>query len=236
MICIGLRRAYDEHIVNVIQALKGKGTNMEIEMKYGIGDKETAANIWDDEYLLSIEESDTREKVLMRASYFDTEDFVLSKNDIALRVRMEGTRIVATLKWKGKNEGGLHIREEINVPVNDEAFFSVPDPQIFKESEIGQEVIALIGFKKLHSIMETNFLRSRFRIDNGSGIMEVSLDNGEIITTKGVAPICEIEIELFSGEQEALESVTKTIAEKYGLLPESKSKYARGLALLGFER
>ncbi|QIB68487.1 CYTH domain-containing protein [Aminipila butyrica] len=209
---------------------------MEIEMKYGIGDEETAANIWDDEYLSSIEEPDTRENVGMRAVYFDTEDFVLSKNDIALRVRMEGSRIVATLKWGGKNEGGLHIRGEINVPVNDEAYFSVPDPQIFKESEIGQEVIALIGFKKLHEIMETNFVRSRFRIDSGEGIMEVSLDKGEIITAKGNAPIREIEIELFSGEQEALEAVTATIAEKYSLQPETRSKYARGLSLLGFQR
>ncbi|MBE6033120.1 CYTH domain-containing protein [Aminipila sp.] len=209
---------------------------MEIEMKYGIEDKETAASIWDDEYLLSIEESDTREKILMKAAYFDTEDFILSKNDIALRVRKEGARTVATLKWKGKNEGGLHIREEINVPVDDENYFLLPDPQIFKESEIGQEVIALLGFKKLHSIMETNFVRNRFRIDNGSGIMEVSLDDGEIVTPKGTAPICELEVELFSGEQEALEDVTKTIAEKYGLEPETKSKYARGLAILGFDR
>lgn len=208
---------------------------MEIEMKYGIKDKDTAASIWNDEYLLSIEEADTREKVLMKAAYFDTEDFVLSKNDIALRVRMEGTRFVATLKWKGKNEGGLHIREEINVPVDDESYFIMPDPQIFKESEIGQEVIALIGFKKLYSIMETNFLRSRFRIDNGDGIMEVSLDNGNIITKNGTVPICEIEIELFSGEQGALENVTKIVADKYELEPEVKSKYARGLELLEFK-
>lgn len=209
---------------------------MEIEMKFGIRDKELAANIWDDEYLLGMEEPDTREKILMKAVYFDTEDFVLSKNDIALRVRMEGSRIVAALKWKGKNEGGLHIREEINVPVDDESYFIMPDPQIFKESEIGQEVIALIGFKKLHNIMETNFVRSRFRVDTGNGIMEVSLDNGDIITDKGKAPICELEIELFTGEQEALEDVTKIVAEKYSLEPENKSKYARGLELLGFIR
>jgi len=206
---------------------------MEIEMKYGIGDKETAEYIWDDEYLLSIEEADTREKVMMKAAYFDTEDLILSRNDIALRVRMEGARIVATLKWSGKNEGGLHTREEINVPVTDEACFIAPDPQLFKESEIGQEVIALIGFKKLHSILETNFLRSRFRIDSGDGIMEVSIDRGEIVTDKGTEPICELEIELFSGEQNALELVTHKVAEKYGLQPETRSKYARGLALLG---
>ena len=208
---------------------------MEIEMKYGIVDEKTAADIWDDEYLLSMEEADTREKVQMRASYFDTDDYVLSENDIALRVRKEGSKTVATLKWRGKNEGGLHIREEINVPMP-EGSSAAPDPMIFKESEIGQEVITLIGFNKLHCIMETNFVRSRFRIDSGEGIMEVSLDKGEIVTAAGKAPINEIEIELFTGEQEALEKVTQTLVEKYDLQPEVKSKYKRGLDLIGFKR
>ena len=41
---------------------------MEIEMKYGIGDKEIAKSIWEDEYLLSMEEKDSRERVYMKAS------------------------------------------------------------------------------------------------------------------------------------------------------------------------
>ncbi len=208
---------------------------MEIEMKYGIGDKETAESIWGDEYLSSMEEPESREKVLMKAAYFDTDDYILSKNDIAMRVRMEGNRIVATLKWGGKSEGGLHIRGEINVPVNDQACFINPDPQIFSESEVGQELLSLIGFKSVHSIIETNFIRSRFRVDDGNGIMEISIDQGEIITAEGTAPISELEIELFSGEQESLEEITKKIAGKYGLEAESKSKYARGLELLGLK-
>ena len=52
---------------------------MEIEMKYGIEDKEIAKSIWEDEYLASIEEKDSREKVYMKASYFDTDDYILSK-------------------------------------------------------------------------------------------------------------------------------------------------------------
>lgn len=46
-------------------------------MKYRIKDKETAKNIWEDEYLLSIEEKGSREKVYMKAAYFDTDDFIL---------------------------------------------------------------------------------------------------------------------------------------------------------------
>ena len=112
----------------------------------------------------------------------------------------------------------------------------MPDLHVFKESEIGQEIIGLVGFKTLSGVMETNFLRSCFKVDNGKGIMDVAIDRGEIITGEGNAPICELEVELFSGEEEALKEVTQTVVEKYNLQPEDRSKYARGLALLGVER
>ena len=205
---------------------------MEIEMKYGIEDKEIAKSIWEDEYLLSIEEKDSREKVYMKASYFDTDDYILSKNDIAFRVRMEGSRIVASLKWNGASVDGLHTREEINVPVKDEACFIIPNPDIFKESDIGRELISLIQGKPLHSLLETKFLRSRLRVDTGKSICEVAIDEGEIVTDFGSLPICELEIELFSGEQDDVLRMGEVLAEKYHLYAEDRSKYARGLKLL----
>ena len=205
---------------------------MEIEMKYGIGDKEIAKSIWEDEYLLSMEEKDSRERVYMKASYFDTDDYILSKNDIAFRVRMEGARIVASLKCNGSSVEGLHTREEINVPVKDEACFIKPDPEIFKESDIGRGMIALVQGKPLHSLLETRFLRSRMRIDTGKSICEVAIDDGEIVTDFGSLPICEMEIELFSGDQDDVLRIGKALAEKYQLTAEDRSKYARGLELL----
>lgn len=205
---------------------------MELEMKYGIADKDVAESIWTDEYLMTIEEENTREKVFMKAAYFDTEDLILSKNDITFRVRMENDRIIATLKWSGKSEGAMHQREEINVPIVDEACFISPQPSIFKESQIGLEVIDLIGNKELESIIETKFLRSRFRVDTGNTIIEVSIDKGEIITEKGIEPILEMELEMFSGNREDLIKMGEEISQKYGLNPEEKSKYARGKNML----
>jgi inorganic triphosphatase YgiF len=205
---------------------------MELEMKYGIADKDVAESIWTDEYLMTIEEENTREKVFMKAAYFDTDEFILSKNDITFRVRMENDRISATIKWSGKSEGAMHQREEINVPIVDEACFISPQPSIFKESQIGLEVIDLIGNKGLESIIETKFLRSRFRVDTGNTIIEVSIDKGEIITEKGIEPILEMELEMFSGNREDLIKMGEEISQKYGLNPEEKSKYARGKNML----
>jgi len=205
---------------------------MEIEMKFSIKDKAMAEAIWDDAYLKEIEDHDSRETVFMKSAYFDTEDNILSKKDIAFRVRMEGNRVVASLKWNGSSEDGLHIREEINVPVDDMACFIQPSPGIFKESEPGRAMMELIGDKSLQSMLEIHFLRRRLRVDTGKSIIELAIDTGDIITSNGSQPICELEIELFSGDKEDVISIGKALAERYGLTPLNQSKYARGLKLI----
>jgi triphosphatase len=206
---------------------------LEFELKYKIHDKKLLTVIPSDEYLLSVEEKDTREQVFMKAAYFDTEDFVLSSNDIAFRVRMDGARIVASLKWNDSGDNGLYTREEINVPVDDPACCLMPDPGLFRESEMGKDLAEMFSGKPLVSILETKFLRNRFRVDTGEAICEISLDDGDIITDFGKLRITEMEIELFSGGKEGLMKLGKTLAEKYELTPELESKYARGLKLLG---
>jgi len=204
---------------------------VEIELKYTIPDKNIVEIIWQDPYLSEMEEADTREKLSLKAVYFDTEDRVLAGSDIAFRVRMEGSRSIASLKWNGKNEGALHTREEINVPIDGEACLIMPDPAIFKESEIGVQMINLIRGKQLISVMEMIFLRRRVRVDTGSSIIEISIDTGDIVTDSDSMPIFELELELFSGSQEDLMELGKKLAERYSLIPEERSKYARGLML-----
>ena len=205
---------------------------MEIEVKYLVPDKETADRLWEDKYLASMEEEGSRETLYMKSAYFDTEDGDLSKHDIALRVRIEGEYAVATLKWSGRTEGATHIRGEVNVPIDGNECLISPDINLFKESEIGRDVIEIVGDKPLYSNVEVGVLRRRFRIDTGKSIIEVSIDNGEVITRCGNAPISEIEFELFSGDRDELETLSETMRNTYGLEPEEKSKYARGLELI----
>ena len=202
---------------------------MEIEMKYGIKDKDSAEAIWEDDFLNEMGDVDARETVFMKAAYFDTKVHILSKNDIAFRVRMEGNRIVASLKWNGSGEEGLHIRKEINVPVDDPACFIQPSPDLFKESDTGRMLMNLIGDQLIYSMLEIHILRRRLRLDTGDSIVEVAVDTGEIITDFGNLPICELEIELFSGEKEDVKAIGTKLAEKYNLVPLNVSKYARGL-------
>ncbi|MBR6444371.1 MAG: CYTH domain-containing protein [Firmicutes bacterium] len=177
---------------------------MEVELKYAIADNETANSIWKDPYLKEIEEPDTRETVSMKGVYFDTEDHDFMKNDIALRVRKEGSRLVAALKWNDASEGVFHRREEMNVAVTDEAQLEKPNLVVFEDSDIGKELIKLAGGKKLIKLMVVDVVRRRFRVEENNTLMEISIDKGEIITENGNEPILEVEIELFSGDDSAL--------------------------------
>ncbi|MCL1809716.1 MAG: CYTH domain-containing protein [Clostridiales bacterium] len=206
---------------------------IEIELKFAIPDKETVEEIWQDPHLAEIEEAGSREKLPFKAAYFDTDDGILAANDIAFRVRLEGMRLVAALKWAGKSEGALHTREEINVPIDGEACLIMPDPAIFKESGVGRQMMDLVEGRQLSSIMEVGFLRRRMRVDTGESLIEVSIDTGEIAADAGTLPICEIELELFSGSQDGLVKLGAMLAKRYSLVPECRSKYARGLLLAG---
>ena len=207
---------------------------MEVELKYKIENKEQIDKIIKDSFLNGIGESGGYENVNMRAAYFDTEDHMLIRNNIAFRVRKEGSKTVASLKWNDTDEGikGLYVRNEINVPVDDENAFFSPNPAIFRESNEGKDLLDVIDGKPLNHIFELQINRKRLRVDYENSIIEISIDEGKIFTDEKATEIRELEIELFSGNKKALLDLSKIISEKHGLKPELKTKYARGIDLL----
>ena len=201
---------------------------MEIELKYSIPTMEIADEIWRDKIFFHLEEEGSREELCFDAKYFDTPDWALSKEEMAYRVRKEGSSWVASMKWKGHTEGALHVREEINVHVDDDS----ANPAVFHESKIGDHLQEVIGDKPLECILQTRYHRKRFRIATGDGLYELSLDDGWIITPYGQDRILEVELELFSGSTEELEKLGTSMCEKYGLQKEERSKYARGIEII----
>lgn len=205
---------------------------MEIELKYTIEDAEAVKKIFADPYIEMIKDKQTEEDIDMHAVYFDTEDKRLYREGIAFRVRKEGEMLQATLKWNGSSEGGMHKREEINVPVDDEAKLHTPDVDIFEQSEMCEVMKKIVGGRTLVPMMDVNFIRHQVRIDTGKSISELSIDKGEVKCGGKSAPILELEIELFSGDEEDMKSLGAELAEKFGLKAENTSKFKRGLDLM----
>lgn len=210
---------------------------MEIELKYKIESLEQYKNIMSDSWILSLAENNTPEAVRMKAAYFDTDDRTLIRHNIAFRIRTEGDRTVATLKWRDDDEGirGLYIRSEINIPVSDKTCYFNPNPSIFMESAEGKDLLDLLEDKKLVNVFDVIFTRKRIRVDYEQSILEIAFDHGVIVAGTESAPLCELEIELYSGVKEDLLAVGKKIEDKYGLIPELKTKFARGVELLDKE-
>ena len=201
---------------------------MEIELKYRIPDEQTAERIWENELFRDLEEDGSREEVNLIAKYYDTSDQDLVNNRIAYRVRKEGDHYIATLKWQGRCEDGVHFREELAVPVRDDS----PDIDVFMESDIGDELDEIVSKKELLLLLETDIHRRRYRIDTGTAILEISVDKGEVVTENGSEAIREVEIELFTGETEELVRIGEKLRTEYGLETEEISKYAKGIAII----
>lgn len=205
---------------------------MEIELKYLLRDDLAKDRILNDKHLLEIKNPACDETVQMRAIYLDTEEGDLRGLQIALRARFENERVVVTLKWKGSAQDGLHVRGELNVPAWSE-YLDNPTVDIFKGSEIYDELLAAVSDKKLIPVMEMDYVRKAIQVDTGKSISVVSLDEGTIHTSKGDAEILEVEVELYSGDQEDMVALGGELAAKYNLQTSDKSKYQRGLELLG---
>ncbi len=205
---------------------------MEIELKYLIPDKETIDKMWQEAVFKDYGTVDSVSQIEMDAIYYDTEDRVLGGADTAFRVRKEGQRYVATLKWGGHQHEGLHEREELNIQLQNDPAVVLPSLDIFAENEKGRQLATLVGDKPLKALIETRFTRQIMRIDTGATICEVALDNGSIITPVGDLDICELEIELFTGDVSDIEKIGADLEKRFGLETGVESKFGRGIRLI----
>ena len=205
---------------------------MEIEMKYLVRDRAQADEILNDEIVKSVEDEGSFETIDMYAVYYDTPDRKLTEAGIAVRVRREGEFYVATMKDKGNSIEGMHKRKEINVRLSDEKMIREPDVTIFSESDVYEQLLGIAGKGKLVPVLSMIFERRQVRVDTGDAISMLSFDDGEIKAGSKTLPIMEMEIELYSGDVDALKEYGTKIAEKFGLTAEDRSKFARGYALI----
>ena len=207
---------------------------MEIEVKYEIPSEEEVEKILSDEEIAALAGTEEAETVPLRAIYYDTEGGDLRNKDITLRVRSEGATAFATAKWAGSVQGAVHKREEVNIPVAIEDASYAPDAALFESTPIGADISRITEESPLVPVVIMQFDRTRRRLTFEGNIIELALDRGKIITPRGCCPILEMELEHYAGPDPlAVLELGEVLAEKHGMMLQPKSKYARGLALLG---
>lgn len=156
--------------------------------------------------------------------YFDTPDLALNKAACALRIRKTGDGFVQTLKTKGIAIGGLHQRGEWEVPVAGEKLNWAAFPEhVQVEHELQ---------KKIEPVFTTNFQRYLWNARHGQSEIELVLDEGHIACGPRQISLCEIELELKSGDAADLFDFARALCARYVLVPCDISKAERGYRLL----
>ena len=165
-----------------------------------------------------------RQQVLTR--YFDTPDWALSAQGIALRVRRVGRRWLQTLKTEGVRQGGLSQRAEYEMAITG----GTPDWGRFPAEALARVPQALRA--NLAPQFETRFSRTVWQLAGRQGAaIEVALDVGEVQAGSRRQPICEIELELKAGQPDTLFELALDWAQQLDCLPLDTSKAERGVRL-----
>lgn len=159
--------------------------------------------------------------------YFDTPELDLMRAQAALRVRRVGRGWVQTVKIGGGSAGGLHQRPEWETPTAGGA----PEPERF-DAPAAKDLLTPAHLARLRPVFETHFWRNAWTLPlAGGGSIEVALDQGEVSGGGRTQPICEVELELKSGQPAALYDLALALAADFDLRPDPVSKAERGYAL-----
>lgn len=162
----------------------------------------------------------------LSSCYFDTPTLDLLAQKAALRVRQVNQQWLQTFKMGGSAINGLHSRPEWEIPVPDEH----PQPQLFEEPRL-RALFTTELIKQLIPIFRTEFSRSIWTLSFQNSQIEVALDQGEVTCDNASEPICELELELKSGTEPALQNLANVLSQQINLVPDSISKAQRGYAM-----
>ena len=163
------------------------------------------------------------------AEYYDTEDFALHRAGVSVRLRREGRRVMQTVKFAGRVEGGLHQRREWEVEVHDGQL----DHAALAETGGIKQLSDPDLRRHLRPIFVTEFKRATRMLEPRPGnVVELCLDHGEIRAGNHTSPISEIEIELRNGTASALYELAIALERSVPVKLERRSKAERGYDLL----
>ena len=163
-------------------------------------------------------------EIRMETTYYDAPDGVFSRLHWTLRQRMENGVSVCTLK-SNLSDGS---RGEWEVEWGD-ILSAVP------------RLIAMGAPKELEEYTRdgvsptcgARFTRKALTLAAGDGTVELALDQGQLLGGGQALPFAEVEVELKQGRDEDAVAFAQTLASRFGLTQEPKSKLRRALELAG---
>ena len=161
-------------------------------------------------------------QIAMQTTYFDTPDGALSARHITLRQRLENGSRVCTVKTPLPDGS----RGEWELVWDD------PETMVPELCKLGapKELLLLTG-SGITAVCGARFSRRACTVEGDGWALEIALDRGILTGGSRQIPLCELEVELKSGDDAAAVAFAQALAAQYGLQPEPRSKFRRAQAL-----
>jgi triphosphatase len=160
--------------------------------------------------------------------YYDTPDWALHKQGITLRVRRVNGAFLQTVKSEvGAN---LFDRGEWECEISG----GEPDRSAFAGTP-AEDVLCEKAADTLIRLFSTEVRRTKWIVEEGSDLIEVSLDHGSIVAGSHRKLIDELELELKGGEADGLFAIAHRFAGDAVLKLSFESKAERGYRLVAGE-
>jgi len=173
----------------------------------------------------------SRKPATLVSVYFDTDKLKLRNKGFSLRVRRIGRRHVQTIKQHASEDSPLFVRNEWEREIGS----TQPDLDFAQDP-----ALELLLNKKLRRdlkpVFETHVRRTVYPIESDGSEIELTIDRGKLEAGRHSVPICEIELELKSGQSAELFKIARTLAKEIPLQLVVKSKAERGYAVLTGEK
>lgn len=157
----------------------------------------------------------------METAYYDTPSGAMSARRYTLRRRLENGISVCTLKTPAGDARGEWEAECEDLETAIPKLIAMGAPTDL-EDLVKEGLVHICGAK---------FTRLAKTVSLPECTVEIALDKGILLGGGKTEPLCEAEVELKAGAKAACDTFGKELAERFGLVPEEKSKFARALAL-----
>jgi inorganic triphosphatase YgiF len=164
----------------------------------------------------------------LNSVYYDSADLKLQRQELSLRVREHEGRHFQTLKSSDLTSGNLLSRGEWEDVIDGDR----PD---LAAAQTGPRLYDAVFSEKLRPQFKTVVRRTAIALEpRPSTRIEAAFDEGEIRGAEGDVsdPLCEIELELKSGDTAAIYDVALRLLDVAPLRIETRSKAERGYRLV----
>lgn len=161
-------------------------------------------------------------EIRMETTYFDTPDGVLGARHWTLRCRLENGIAVCTVKTPAAGGGRGEWETEC-------ADIALAVPELCKLGAPAE--LKNLVQPGLVPVCGARFTRLAALPEAEGCSVELALDSGILTGGGREETLLEAEVELKAGSEKAAAAFAAALAERFGLVPEKKSKYRRALAL-----